>query len=62
LALADSIGDTLGKHKDAHAFLLHRHGLYSWGRDLAQAKRHVEIIEFLLEAVGRTRLIKDKEA
>ena len=41
LALADSIGDTLGKHKDAHAFLLHRHGLYSWGRDLAQAKRHV---------------------
>jgi len=67
LALADGIGDTLGKHQDAHAFLLHRHGLYSWGRDLAQAKRHVEIIEFLLEAVGRTLLIrnsrqKDEEA
>src|SRR5882672_11660053 len=58
LALADSIGDTLGKHKDAHGFLLRRHGLYSWGNDLPQAKRHVEILEFLLEAVGRTLLIK----
>lgn len=67
LALADSIGEALRKHKDAHAFLLHRHGLYSWGRDLAQAKRHIEIIEFLLEAVGRTlfithRMPKYKEA
>lgn len=61
LALADSIGDTLWKHKDAHAFLLRRHGLYSWGRDLAQAKRHVEIIEFLLEAIGRTSLISDSK-
>ena len=57
--LADSIGETLGKHKDAHAFLLHRHGLYSWGRNLAQAKRHIEIIEFLLEAVGQTLFISN---
>ena len=57
LALADSIGDTLKNHKDAHGFLLRRHGLYSWGSDLAQAKRHVEILEFLLEALGRRRLI-----
>ena len=61
LALADSVGDTLGKHKDAHGFLLRRHGLYSWGSDLPQAKRHVEILEFLLEAVGRTLLIKGIE-
>jgi methylthioribulose-1-phosphate dehydratase len=58
LALADSIGDTLQKHKNAHGFLLRRHGLYSWGSDLAQAKRHIEILEFLLEALGRTLLIK----
>ena len=61
LALADSIGNTLEKHKDAHGFLLRRHGLYCWGNDLPQAKRHVEILEFLLEAVGRTLLIKDVE-
>ena len=58
LALADSISDTLRKHKDAHGFLLRRHGLYSWGTDLPQAKRHVEIFEFLLEALGRTLVIK----
>jgi methylthioribulose-1-phosphate dehydratase len=61
LALADRIGDTLGTHKNAHGFLLHRHGLYSWGGDLAQAKRHVEIIEFLLEALGRTLLIGSRQ-
>ena len=36
-----------------HGFLLRRHGLYTWGRDLAEARRHVEILEFLMEAVGR---------
>jgi methylthioribulose-1-phosphate dehydratase len=37
----------------AHAFLLRRHGLYTWGRTIAEAERHVEILEFLLEAMGR---------
>ena len=59
-ALADCIGDTLRKHKDAHGFLLRRHGLYSWGHDLPQAKRHVEILEFLLEVLGRSLMIKSK--
>jgi len=39
----------------AHGFLIRRHGLYTWGRDLADAKRHVEILEFLFEAMGRKR-------
>ena len=39
--LADGVGKTLRQHKDAHGFLLRRHGLYAWGNDLAQAKRHV---------------------
>ena len=37
-----------------HAFLLCRHGLYTWGDTLADAERHVEILEFLFEAIGRT--------
>jgi methylthioribulose-1-phosphate dehydratase len=57
LALADCISDTLSKHPCAHGFLLRRHGLYTWGDDPAQAKRHVEILEFLLEVVGRTLLL-----
>jgi methylthioribulose-1-phosphate dehydratase len=57
-ALADSIGGTLRKHESAHAFLIRRHGLYSWGENLAQAKRHVEIMEFLMEVTGRALLIR----
>jgi len=53
LALADQVGHTLGEQKDAHAFLLRRHGLYTWGKNLDEAKRHVEILEFLLEVLGR---------
>jgi methylthioribulose-1-phosphate dehydratase len=59
-ALADAIGRTLNEHKEAHGFLLRRHGLYSWGDTLAQVKRHIEILEFLLETMGRTSLIKGK--
>ena len=52
-ALAESVAQTLSEHKNAHGFLLRRHGLYSWGETLAQAKRHIEILEFLLETMGR---------
>ena len=57
-ALADKISKTLKEHKFAHGFLIRRHGLYTWGEDLMQAKRHVEILEFLLETMGRTAMIK----
>lgn len=60
LALAESIGDTLGKHKAAHGLLLRRHGLYAWGENLAEAKRHVEILEFLFETFGRSLTIKGR--
>ena len=36
-----------------HGFLIRRHGLYTWGRDLDEAKRHIEIFEFLFECVAR---------
>jgi methylthioribulose-1-phosphate dehydratase len=36
-----------------HAFLIRGHGLYTWGRDLREARRHVEILEFLFEVTGR---------
>ena len=52
-ALAEIIGQTLMEHPNAHGFLLKRHGLYSWGENLAQAKRHIDILEFLLETLGR---------
>ena len=54
-ALAETILETLLRQDNIHAFLLRRHGLYTWGRDLREAQRHVEILEFLLEVEGRTR-------
>ena len=62
MALADRVGDVLRRHKETHGFLLRRHGLYAWGDDLTQATRHVEVLEFLLEAVGRTLLITGKQS
>jgi len=52
--LASRVRHVLGEHSQCHAFLLRRHGLYTWGETLPQAVRHVEILEFLLEAVGRS--------
>ena len=52
--LAHALEQALEKHPDCHGVLLRRHGLYTWGRDLLEARRHVEILEFLLEVTGRT--------
>jgi methylthioribulose-1-phosphate dehydratase len=53
--LAEQVQALLKREPAIHAFLLRRHGLYTWGQDLAEAKRHVEILEFLLEMIGRSR-------
>ena len=52
--LSDRVEALLAGHPAAHGFLLRRHGLYTWGASLEDAARHIEILEFLLEAVGRT--------
>ena len=54
--LSDVVQRTLEEHPAAHGVLIRRHGLYTWGDDLAMAMRHVEILEFLFEAVAQTRL------
>jgi methylthioribulose-1-phosphate dehydratase len=38
-----------------HGFLMRRHGLYTWGADLDEARRHIEILEFLMECLVRRR-------
>ena len=52
-ALAEKVSEILAREKELHGFLLSAHGLYTWGEGVAQARRHVEIFEFLLETVGR---------
>ena len=55
-ALAGEISTLLEKNSSLHGFLLRRHGLYTWGNSIFEARRHVEILEFLLEVLGRQRL------
>jgi methylthioribulose-1-phosphate dehydratase len=52
--LADRVSRTLEGSPGIHGFLLQEHGLYTWGESLAEAKRHVEILEFLMEVLVRS--------
>jgi methylthioribulose-1-phosphate dehydratase len=52
--LSREVHEVLTEHSDVHAFVIARHGLYTWGETLADAERHVEILEFLFEVIGRT--------
>lgn len=56
--LASTAKDYLAKNPNAHGFLIHAHGLYTWGADLAEAKRHTEALEFLLECEYRKRMLQ----
>jgi len=60
--LARALGATLERERDARAVLLRRHGLYTWGASLGEARRHVEILEFLFETIGRTAAFRRGEA
>jgi methylthioribulose-1-phosphate dehydratase len=52
--LAREVSSTLKENPQAHGFLLRAHGLYTWGATIAEAKRHVEILEFLMETLVRS--------
>lgn len=62
--LSDRIRDVLispeGDPPEAsphHGFLLSGHGLYTWGRTLAEARRHIEVFEFLFEVTAQQQLL-----
>lgn len=52
--LGDRVKRTLEETPGIHGFLLQEHGLYTWGESAAEAKRHVEILEFLMEVLVRS--------
>lgn len=58
--LARKVSKTLEDQREIHGFLLREHGLYTWGRDLQEARRHVEILEFLMEVVVRARAVANE--
>jgi methylthioribulose-1-phosphate dehydratase len=46
-ALAAQIEPLLGQ-PNLYGYLIDGHGVYAWGRDLAEARRHLDALEFLL--------------
>ena len=62
--LSDRIKDVLmapdessSDFSPSHGFLLSGHGLYTWGRTLAEARRHIEIFEFLFEVIAHQNIL-----
>jgi methylthioribulose-1-phosphate dehydratase len=47
--LAEDVERYMCANKQGHAYLIRGHGLYTWGKNLAEAMRHLEALEFLLE-------------
>jgi methylthioribulose-1-phosphate dehydratase len=58
-ALASQVRERMNDAADPlqYGYLIRRHGLYTWGRDLDEARRHVEIFEFLFECVARKMIL-----
>jgi methylthioribulose-1-phosphate dehydratase len=51
--LSAALALALRQFPDAHGVLLSAHGLYTWGTSVAEARRHLEALEFLFEVEGR---------
>jgi methylthioribulose-1-phosphate dehydratase len=51
--LAEELERKLDEYPDAPGVLLSRHGLYTWGDSVAEARRHLEALEFLFEVEER---------
>ncbi|HZP03318.1 MAG TPA: methylthioribulose 1-phosphate dehydratase [Terracidiphilus sp.] len=58
--LSAQLENALAQNPTAHGVLLSRHGLYTWGQSVAEARRHLEALEFLFEV--ETRRLFSKEA
>lgn len=52
-ALSDEIGLYYKNNPVMRGFLLAGHGLYTWGSSLAEAKRHVEVFEFVFDCLNQ---------
>jgi methylthioribulose-1-phosphate dehydratase len=59
--LAAEARTLLQEKSKIHGILIRQHGLYTWGKDLDTAARHIEILEFLFESVGRRRMMDTKQ-
>ncbi|MCR8915335.1 methylthioribulose 1-phosphate dehydratase [Marinobacter panjinensis] len=57
-ALARQTGDWFRQHPGQPGYLIRGHGLYTWGRTMADCLRHVEAFEFLFECELETMRVR----
>jgi len=55
--LSDQV-DALLDQQSMWGYLIDGHGLYAWGRDMAEARRHLEAFEFLLHCELELRKLR----
>jgi methylthioribulose-1-phosphate dehydratase len=55
-ALSNCVERSLLKQRSCYGFLLAGHGLYAWGKDVSEAKRHLEVFEYLLQCQREMKL------
>lgn len=53
IALSHVVENVIRENPGLHGVYIRRHGLYTWGQSIAEAKRHIEIFEFMFEVIGR---------
>lgn len=58
VTLAQDVRGVLAASTGAPAFVLAGHGVYTWGKTAAEARRHAEAMEILMECEYQSRLLK----
>jgi methylthioribulose-1-phosphate dehydratase len=56
--LAAAVDARLDDREPVHGYLIAGHGLYTWGKDVAEALRHVEAFDFLFDCELRMRELR----
>jgi methylthioribulose-1-phosphate dehydratase len=46
--LVERVDDWIRADKPLYGYLIEGHGIYTWGRDMDEAERHIEAFEFLI--------------
>jgi len=56
--LVANVDSWIQADKPLYGYLIEGHGIYTWGRDMAETERHVEAFEFLIDCELELRRLK----
>ena len=58
VALSRDIDAWFDTGRSMHGYLIDGHGIYTWGRDMPETRRHLDAFEFLLQAELELRRLR----